>query len=431
MVSYATGLQCRECGKAYPKEALYVCEECFGPLEVVYDLEAIAREFPRERVAQGPLSMWRYSPLLPLDGPPAVGSHVGMTPLIPAPRLGEVLGLDRLFIKNDTVNCPSLSFKDRVVAVAVSRAMELGFDTVACASTGNLANALAAQAAAVGLRSYIFIPEDVEQNKITATLVYAPHLVAVQGNYDEVNRLCTEIASTYPWAFVNITLRPYYSEGSKTFAFEVAEQLGWRTPDHIVVPVAGCSLLTKIWKGFQELEILGWIPRNSARIYAAQPSGCAPVTTAIKSGSQNVRPVKPRTLAKSLAIGNPADGHYGLQAVRATGGYGEDVSDEEILQGMLLLARTEGIFAETAGGVVVGVTKKLVEQGRIDRKDLTVLALTGNGLKTQEVLLEETAQPARIAAKLDTFVQLVESHMPADRYAAVAAERRFQHGHLS
>jgi threonine synthase len=333
--------------------------------------------------------------------------------------LGSHLGLNNLYIKNDTVNCPSLSFKDRVVAVAVSKAREFGFDTVACASTGNLANSLAAQATAAGLQSYIFIPANIEESKILGTLVYGSEVVAAEGTYDEVNRLCTEVAGLYPWAFVNINLRPYYSEGSKTFAYEIAEQLMWQTPDHVVVPVAGCSLLTKIYKAFKELEELGWIKKNTARIHAAQATGCAPVTTAIKNGWDIIRPVKPHTVAKSLAIGNPADGYYGLKAVKETGGYGEDVSDKEIMEGVLLLARTEGIFAETAGGVVVGVTRKLINQGKIGKDDVTVLAITGNGLKTQELIAGKTKHLLRIKPTLKSFTQEVDW-----------TERRLQYGYL-
>jgi threonine synthase len=404
-MSYVTGLQCRECKKEYPEEPLYVCEECFGPLEITYDYEQIKSNLSLAQIASGPNSMWRYGALLPVNEGAIVGPHAGFTPLIHAKRLGEHLGLNRLYIKDDTVNRPSLSFKDRVVAVAITKAKEFGFQTVACASTGNLANSLAAQASGAGLESVIFIPADLEEAKITGTLVYDSQVVAVGGAYDDVNRLCTEISSLYPWAFVNINLRPYYAEGSKTFGFEVAEQLGWRTPDHIVVPVAGCSLLTKIWKGFNELEILGWIEKNTTKIHAAQPSGCAPVSRAVKNDSHTIQPVKANTIAKSLAIGNPADGYYGLEAIRETGGYGEDVSDDEIIEGIILLARTEGIFAETAGGVVVGVTKKLVEQGRIGKDDLTVLAITGNGLKTQEILVGKTPSRLEIEPTLDAFVE--------------------------
>jgi threonine synthase len=416
-MGYTTGLVCRACGKEYPEAPYYVCEDCFGPLEVLYDYERISQEVSPQKISSGPKSMWRYEALLPLQGKPKAGQQAGYTPLVHARRLGEALGLSRLYIKNDTVNVPSLSFKDRVVSVAVSKALEFGFDTVACASTGNLANSLASQASSAGLRSFIFIPDNLEEAKVVGTLVYDSQVVSVKGNYDDVNRLCSEVASIYPWAFVNINLRPYYSEGSKTFAFEIAEQLGWESPEHIVIPVAGCSLLTKIWKGFKELERLGWIKRNSARLYAAQASGCSPVSTAIKNGWDTIRPVKPNTIAKSLAIGNPADGYFGLQAVKETDGYGEDVSDKEILEGILLLARTEGIFAETAGGVVVAVTRKLVQQGRIGRDHLTVLAITGNGLKTQEILVGKTPQPLKISASLEDFTDQIEK-----------TERRQQYG---
>lgn len=409
-MGYSTGLVCRVCGRKYEESPLYVCEECFGPLEVTYDYDLIARDFFPQTISRGPQSMWRYWPLLPLKGEPKVGLNVGFTPLVEARRLGEALGLRRLFIKNDAVNHPTLSFKDRVVAVSVSKAVEFGFDTVACASTGNLANSLAAQASAAGLRSLIFIPADIEQAKIVGTQIYDPEVVAVQGNYDQVNRLCSEVASVYNWAFVNINLRPYYSEGSKTFAFEIAEQLGWQSPDHIVIPVAGCSLLTKIWKGLKELEKLGWIPKNKARLYAAQPAGCSPVATAVKEGWDTIRPVKPNTIAKSLAIGNPADGLFGLHAIRESNGHAEDVSDKEIVEGILLLARTEGIFTETAGGVVVAVARKLVRQGRIGRDDLTVLAITGNGLKTQEALEGAVRTPVTIAPALEDFMALEEEN---------------------
>lgn len=407
-MGYTNGLCCRSCGRKYEESPIYVCEDCFGPLEVVYDYERIRKEVSREDLVSSPPTMWRYSPLLPLGFQPSVGGYVGFTPLVPAPRLGEALGLRRLYIKNDTVNHPSLSFKDRVVSVAVSKAREFGFRTVACASTGNLANSLAAHAAAAAMETYIFIPSDIEEAKVIATQVYGAKVVAIDGNYDEVNRLCTEVSANYPWAFVNINLRPYYSEGSKTFGYEIAEQLGWRTPDHVVVPVAGCSLLTKIWKAFQELEAIGWIERNTARIYAAQASGCAPVSTAVKEGWDTIKPVKPNTIVKSLAIGNPADGPFGLKVIRKSGGWSEDASDEEVIEGIQLLATTEGIFAETAGGVVVAVTRKLIEQGRIHPDDITVLAITGNGLKTQEVLEGRTGFSFRIPPNLDAFSEALE-----------------------
>jgi threonine synthase len=426
-MSYVKSLRCRECKKEYPEEPIYVCDECFGPLEVAYDYEAIRRDFTPDHIALGPQSMWRYRALLPINESAPVGQHVGATPLIHARRLGEYLGLDQLYIKNDTVNHPSLSFKDRVVATAISKAREFGFQTVACASTGNLANSVAAHAAEAGLAGVIFIPADIEAVKIIGTLVYGSQVIAVNGTYDDVNRLCTEISSLYPWAFVNINLRPYYSEGSKTVAYEIAEKLGWRTPDHIIVPVAGCSLLTKIWKGFKELEILGWIRKNTAKIYAAQASGCAPVSRAVKNSDHIIQPVKPNTIAKSLAIGNPADGYIGIEAIEESGGYGEDVTDQEIIDGIILLCQTEGIFAETAGGVVVSVTKKLVEQGRIGKDELTVLTITGNGLKTQETLVGKTQQLLSIEPTLNAFIEEVE---PMLESADLPSERKVNYGYI-
>lgn len=426
-MSYVKSLICRECKKKYPEGPSFVCDECFGPLEVAYDYEAIRHNFTTSDIASGPQSMWRYRALLPINGGTPVGLHVGATPLIRAKRLGDYLGLKQLYIKNDTVNHPSLSFKDRVVATAITKARDFGFQTVACASTGNLANSVAAHAAEAGLAGVIFIPADIEEVKIIGTLVYGSQVIAVNGTYDDVNRLCTEISSLYPWAFVNINLRPYYSEGSKTVAYEVAEQLGWRTPDHMVVPVAGCSLLTKIWKGFKELEMLGWIRKNTAKIYAAQASGCAPVSRAVKNDEDIIRPVKPNTIAKSLAIGNPADGYFGIEAIKESGGYGEDVTDDEIIEGIILLSQTEGIFAETAGGVVVSVTKKLLKQGRIGKDELTVLTITGNGLKTQEALVRKTQQRLRIEPTFDAFIEKVE---PMLESADLPSERRVQYGYI-
>ena len=402
-MGHVLGLQCKECRREYPKEPIHVCEFCFGPLEVVYDYETIAKKISREQIEAGPPSIWRYRDLLPIDGELTVGLSVGMTPLVRAQNLGEALGLRRLYIKNDSVCAPTLSFKDRVVAVAITKAKEFGFDTVACASTGNLANAVAAQAAEANLKSYIFIPDDLEVAKVLGTLVYGPTLIGVKGVYDDVNRLCSEIAGNYRWAFVNINLRPYYGDGSKTFTYEVMEQLGWRTPDHIVVPVAGSSLITKVWKAMKEFKALGLVDEVKTRVHAAQATGCSPVTTAIKEGADFFRPVRPQTIAKSIAIGNPADGYYGIQTVRESEGYGEDVSDPELIEGIQLLAETEGIFTETAGGVTVGVTKKLVEQGRIRPDDLTVISITGNGLKTQEAVQDHVSQPRTIEAKFSAF----------------------------
>ncbi len=397
------GLKCRECGKEYPAEPLHVCEFCFGPLEVDYDYDAIRKIISRERIERGPKSLWRYIDLLPVEGGATAGPHAGLTPLVHAKNLGRELGLDALYLKNDTVNHPTLSFKDRVVAVAITRAKEFKFDTVACASTGNLANAVSAHAAQARLRCFVFIPYDLESAKVLGNLIYRPTVVAVEGNYDDVNRLCSEIAGEYPWAFVNINIRPYYAEGSKTLAFETAEQLGWKTPDHVVVPIASGSLLTKIWKGFKEMEQLGLIDKSTTRINGAQPEGCSPVSTAFKEKRDFIRPVKPKTIAKSLAIGNPADGYYALKTAHETDGEMDAASDEEIVEGIQLLARTEGIFAETAGGVTVAVLKKLVRRGVIAKRDLTVAYITGNGLKTQEAVMGSLGEPVRIGPSLTEF----------------------------
>ncbi len=403
-MSYVLGLKCRECGKEYEKEPIYVCEFCFGPLEVVYDYQAIGKTLTRQLISSREHSLWRYRELLPIDGEPAVGLYSGYTPLVRAHRLADELGVSRLYIKDDSVCHPTFSFKDRVVAVALSKAREFGFDTVACASTGNLGNAVSAHAAQSQFNGYIFIPADLELGKVVGSLIYAPHLVAVEGNYDEVNRLCSEIAQGYEWAFVNINLRPFYAEGSKTYGFEIAEQLGWTYPDHIVVPAASGSLITKIWKGFDELYKLGLTdnpPQTS--VYAAQGKGCAPIVTAIKQNQDAIRPVRPVTIAKSLAIGNPADGYYSLQVVKESGGYGEEVTNEEIIEGIKLLAQTEGIFTETAGGVTVAVTRKLIEQGRIPRNESIVICITGNGLKTMDAVAANIGKPIEIEPNLASF----------------------------
>jgi len=402
-MSYIKGLKCRECGREYPKEALFVCEYCFGSLEVVYDYEKIKGKLAREVISKRPKNLWRYRELLPIEGEPTDGLNSGFTPLIRAHNLAKALEVKELYIKDDSVCHPTLSFKDRVVAVALSRAKEFGFKIVGCASTGNLANAVAAHAAVAGLKSYIFIPADLEMGKVVGTLIYAPNLIAVEGNYDEVNRLCSEIAAKYKWAFVNVNIRPYYAEGSKTYGFEIAEQLGWKTPDHIVVPCAGGSLITKIWKAFKEFYKLGLIPKPKTKVYAAQAEGCSPIVTAIKEKSEIIKPVKPKTIAKSLAIGNPADGYYAVEAVRETGGWGEAVSDEEIVEGIKLLASTEGIFTETAGGVTVAVTKKLIEQGVIPKNESIVISITGNGLKTQEAVQGHIGKPVKVRPSLKSF----------------------------
>ncbi len=396
-------LVCRECGSEYPAKAIHVCEMCFGPLEVKYNYEEIRQTMSRQKIEAGPKSMWRYMDLLPVEGTNLVGPHAGMTPMVRAKNLGAYLGLDELYIKNDTVNHPTLSFKDRVVAVALTRARELGFETVACASTGNLANSVAAHAAAASLHCYVFIPGDLEAAKVLGNLIYRPNVVEVEGNYDDVNRLCSEIAGEHGWAFVNINIRPYYAEGSKTLAYETVEQLGWRTPDQVVIPMASGSLLTKIWKGMNEMKAVGLIDAVTTKINGAQAEGCSPISTAYKNGRDFFKPVKPKTIAKSLAIGNPADGYYALKTTAESGGAMDMVSDEEIVEGIKLLAQTEGIFAETAGGVTIGVLKKMVKQGQIKKQDVTVAYITGNGLKTQEAVLDAVGRPVRIAPSLTSF----------------------------
>lgn len=403
------GLKCRECGKLYPALALHVCEFCFGPLEVDYNYDEIKKNISRERIEKGPKSLWRYADLLPIEGIPTVGLYAGLTPLVHAKNLGAELGLNKLYIKNDTVNHPTLSFKDRVVAVAITRAKELGFTAVACASTGNLANSVAAHAAEAKLECYVFIPGDLEAGKILGSLIYAPTVVAVNGNYDDVNRLCSEVAGEYSWAFVNINLRPYYAEGSKTLAFETAEQLGWKAPDHVVVPVASGSLLTKIWKGFNELHKLGLIDSVRTRVNGAQAEGCSPVAAAFKEGRDFVTPVKPKTIAKSIAIGNPADGYYALGAVHESKGAFETATDEETVEGIKLLARTEGIFAETAGGVTIAVLKKLAMKGLLPKDETVVAYVTGNGLKTQEAVINAVGDVVRIDPSLDCFEKALKS----------------------
>lgn len=406
---FTKGLKCRECNREYPISPIHVCEFCFGPLEVVYEYEKIKEYLTREKIEKRPKSMWRYRELLPVDNDPTIGINVGFTPLIRSEGLAKVLGVKELYLKNDAVNYPTLSFKDRVVSVALSKAKEFGFQIVACASTGNLANSVAALAAAGGLESYIFVPYDLEQGKILGTLIYGASLIGIKGSYDEVNRLCSEIAENYGWAFVNINIRPFYAEGSKTFGYEIAEQLGWRVPQHVVVPMAGGSLITKIWKGFKELETIGLLDEVNTKIYGAQASGSNPIVAAFREGIDWIKPQRPQTIAKSLAIGNPADGYYALKTIRESGGWAEDVTDEEIIEGMKLLAKTEGIFTETAGGVTVGVTKKLIEQGIIPRDESILISVTGNGLKTQEAIQDRVGHPVLIEAKLSDFEKIISS----------------------
>ena len=404
---FMKALKCRECGREYPLTATHVCEFDFGPLEVAYDYDRIKKSMTRAAIESRPQTMWRYRELLPVAGEPTVGFQVGYTPLVRAPRLAARLGIRELWIKNDTVNYPTLSFKDRVVSVALSRAKELGFTTVACASTGNLANSVAANAAAAGLKSYVFIPSDLEQGKIVNSLVYGAGVICIRGHYDEVNRLCAEIAGKYGWAFVNVNMRPYYAEGSKSMGFEIMEQSGWKIPQHTVVPMASGSLLTKIQKSYQEFTKLGLVRDAQYKVHGAQATGCSPISGAQKAGLDFFKPVKPNTIAKSLAIGTPADGFYALKVMKETGAHADDVSDEEIREGIRMLAECEGIFAETAGGVTVGVAKKLIASGKIPAGDSAVLCITGNGLKTLDAVAGHVGQPREIKPSLREFEALL------------------------
>jgi len=404
---FMRALKCRECGREYALTATHVCEFDFGPLEVVYDYERIQESLTRAAIQSRPKSMWRFRELLPVADDPTVGVQVGFTPLIKADRLAKRLGIRELWIKNDTVNYPSLSFKDRVVSVALSRAKELGFTTVACASTGNLANSVAANAASAGLRAYVFIPSDLEQGKILNSLIYGANVIGIKGHYDEVNRLCAEIAGRFAWAFVNVNMRPYYAEGSKTMGYEIIEQLGWHIPAHTVVCMASGSLLTKIQKSYQEFIKLGLAPESEYKIHGAQATGCAPISTAQKAGLDFFKPVKPNTIAKSLAIGTPADGFYALKTMKETGGSAEDVTDDEIREAIRLLAECEGIFAETAGGVTVGVARKLIASGKIPSNDSAVLCITGNGLKTMDAMNGHLGLPREIKPSLREFEALI------------------------
>jgi threonine synthase len=377
-------------------------------LEVVYDYGKLWADLRREDIAERPATMWRYRELLPLNNEPWVGKQTGFTPLVVAPRLACALGVRELYVKNDAVNHPTLSFKDRVVAVALSKAREFGFEIVGCSSTGNLANAVAAQSAAAGFKTFIFIPADLEPEKVVATRIYGATLVKIQGNYDQVNRLCSEVAQKHSWGIVNVNLRSYYAEGSKTVGFEIAEQLGWRLPQNVVVPMAGGSLITKIYKAFEELKELGWVEPTGTKFFGAQATGCSPISTAVKRGTTEIEPQKPHTIAKSLAIGNPADGYFAVERILESGGAAEDVDDEEIVEGIRLLAETEGIFTETAGGVTVAVTRKLLSQGRLNPDESVVITITGNGLKTigalQSSLQDEEAIRPRLAEFEDRYL---------------------------
>jgi threonine synthase len=402
-MGHITGLKCKECGRTWPKELIAACAECWGPLEAVYDLDAVRRTFTRDGIAGRPRDLWRYAELLPLDGEPTVGRGTGFTPLIAAPRLGAALGIRDLWIKYDAACHPTLSFKDRLVAVALSKAREFGLQTVGCASTGNLANAVAAGAAASGLRAVVLVPVDLEAAKLAGTAVYGATLIGVRGNYDRVNRLCTEIADRFGWGLVNVNLRAYYSEGSKTVGFEVAEQMGWQLPRHVVCPMAGASLITKVDKAFRQLTEVGLVEGRPYSLHGAQPAGCNPVVRAWKEGLDEVPLVKPNTIVRSLSIGDPADGPAALRVIRRTEGRAEEATDPEVIEAMRLLAQTEGLFVETAGGTVVGAARRLARDGAFDRAGSVVLLLTGHGLKTVEALADRPPFSAVIDGRLEEF----------------------------
>ena len=399
-MSHVKSLRCRECANEYPMEPLNVCDLCFGPLEVIYDYDSIARTVTRAGIESGPITMWRYHDFLPVHAEASIDMGTGFTPLIRAKNLGRVLGLENLYIKNDSVN-PSFSFKDRPVSVTTTKALEFEFEVLACVSTGNLMGSVAAHGAKAGMKTIVFFPADLERGKVVGAAIYGPTLVAVDGTYDQVNRLCSELADNNRWAFVNINMRPYYAEGSKTLGYEVAEQLGWRAPDNCVVPGASGELHTKIWKGLQEFMDVGLIDRANTKVHLAQAEGCSPIVEAFELGTTQVRPVKPNTIAKSLAIGNPASGPFSLQTLAATGGAAVAAPEEEIVEGIRLLAETEGIFTETAGGVVISGLRKLVRQGKIKSDEVTVAYITGNGLKTQEVV-EEVVNPVHTTPDYDS-----------------------------
>ena len=406
-------LRCRECGKSYGNQPLSICDECFSPLEVDFDLDYARGRLTREAIAAGPLNMWRYRALLPVSDAYVPTTPAGMTPLMAAPRLAKRIGANNLYIKNDAVCLPTLSFKDRVVAVALANAQAFGFDTVGCSSTGNLANAVAAGAARLRLKTYILVPADLEPAKILNTQVYGATLIRIDGNYDHCNRLCSQIAEKYNWGFVNVNLRPYYAEGSKSVGFEIAEQLGWRLPDNVVVPMAGGSLITKIRKAFKELVTLGLVADRPVKFFGAQATGCSPISTALKTGADGIEPQRPNTIARSLAIGNPADGPYAIRTIRDSGGWAEDVSDVEIVSAIQELAETEGVFTETAGGVTTAVTARLYAHGRIHPDELTVSCITGNGLKTTDVLQGAYAQEPAVRPRMADFAAYLEEQQAA------------------
>ena len=395
------GLQCHVCKAAFPALATYVCDKCLGPLEPVYDYGAIT--LTREEIERRPKNIWRYRELLPITGEPQTGFHSGFTPLVRCSRLADRLGISELDIKDDSVNHPTLSYKDRVVAVAATRAVELGLDVLACASTGNLANSVAAHAARLGLECCVFIPDNLEAGKVLGSAIFGPTILAIAGNYDDVNRLCTQVADRLGWGFVNINLRSYYAEGAKTYGFEIVEQLGWRFPQHVVSPVAGGTLLPRIARGFRELRQIGLVTGELPRIHAAQAAGCAPVVNALESGAEHPEPVRPDTIAKSIAIGNPADGYQVLQTVRGTGGAGAAVNDSEIVAAIRLLAETEGIFTEPAGGTTLAGTIELIKRGVIGPDESVVVCVTGNGYKTSEVVAGQLVEPVRLSRAFKEF----------------------------
>jgi threonine synthase len=422
-MSYVKSLQCKECHAEYGLKPLTVCDNDFGPLEVAYDYEKMKGKVTRASIEAGPRSLWRYKDLLPIEGEPKAGFNSGFTPLIKADRLAAELGVKELYIKDDSANYPSFSYKDRVVSVALTKAVEFDFDTVGCASTGNLAHSVAAHAAAAGLRACVMIPHDLEEGKIVATLAFGPRMFRIKGNYDDVNRLCSQIADKYNWAIVNVNLRPYYTEGAKTHGFEIAEQLGWKLPQHTVSPVAGGTILPKIWKAYQEFITLGLVEDNKPKMYGAQADGCNPIVKALRDGSELFHPQKPDTIAKSIAIGNPADGYYVIKVIKESGGFGESASDQEILDAVKLLGRTQGIFTEPAGGTTLACAIKLIQSGRIPRDESICVCITGNGLKTVEVMQGQFAANPTINAKMSEFDELVkqmeESH-PSTTPAAAA-----------
>jgi threonine synthase len=412
-------LRCKECGRAWDNSPRSFCEDCFSPLEVSFDYDAVRKRVSREDLAGRSFNMWRYAEFLPLPEGYVAESGIGGTPLVAAPRLARQWGVKNLFLKNDAVCFPSLSFKDRVVATALAAARHFGFQTVGCSSTGNLANAVASQAAQQGLDACVFIPADLEPAKVLNTAVYGARIVRIDGNYDHVNRLCAQIADRFQWGMVNVNLRPYYSEGSKTHGFEIAEQLGWRLPDNVVVPMAGGSLIGKIAKAFRELATLGWVEAKPVKFFGAQATGCSPISNAVKRGLGRFEPQKPHTIARSLAIGSPADGNYASKLIRESGGWAEDISDPEIIAAIKLLAGTEGVFTETAGGVTTGVAQKLIREGRIHPDETTVVCITGNGLKTTDAIAAEFPVAEVIAPHLEAFEAYLETQLPAAAAANV------------